>query len=52
VFELYAVERFSKEAVVRIHNIPPEQVPAIADKVRAQVQEEIGSGATERRKAS
>jgi RNA polymerase sigma factor (sigma-70 family) len=52
VFELYAVEGFSKEAVARIYYIPPEQVPAIADKVRAQVQEEIGSGATERRRAS
>ena len=41
VFELYVIEGFPKEAVARIYYIPPEQVPAIAEKVRAQVQKEI-----------
>jgi RNA polymerase sigma factor (sigma-70 family) len=52
VFELYVVEGFPKESVARIYGIPPEQVQAIADKVRAQVQQRIGAGATERKKAS
>ena len=52
VFELYVNEGFSKEAVARIYNIPPDQVTAIVDKVRAQVQEEIRTGATETKKAS
>ena len=52
VFELYVIEGFSKEAVARIYNISPEQVTTIADKVRAQVQEEIRTGATESKKAS
>ena len=52
VFELYVIEGFPKEAVARIYDIPPEQVPAIADKVRAQVQKEIRTEATARKKAS
>ena len=52
VFELYVIEGFPKEAVARIYDIPPHQVPAIADKVRAQVRKEIRTEATERKKAS
>ena len=52
VFELYVIEGFPKEAVARIYDIPPEQVPAIADKVRVQVLKEIRTEATKRKKAS
>jgi RNA polymerase sigma factor (sigma-70 family) len=51
VFELYAVEGFPKESVAKIYNIPPDQVPAIAEKVRKQVQESIAP-APETKKAS
>lgn len=41
VFELFAVEGFSKEAVARICNISPDQVRRIASKVREQLLGEI-----------
>jgi RNA polymerase sigma factor (sigma-70 family) len=42
VFDLFAMEGFSKEAVARIANVPAEEVPRIAQRVRAQVLREIG----------
>ncbi len=41
VFELFAMEGFSKEAVARILNVAPEEVPHIVDRVKAQVLREI-----------
>jgi RNA polymerase sigma factor (sigma-70 family) len=41
VFELFAVERFSKEEVAKIYDVPPDEVPRIADKVREQLLREI-----------
>ncbi len=41
VFELYGVEGFSKEETAKISNTPADEVPRIADKVRAQIYREI-----------
>lgn len=41
VFELYVVEGFSKEETARISDTPPDEVPRIAEKVRAQIHREI-----------
>jgi len=41
VFELFVIEGFSKEAVAKIYHIPPDEVPRMADKVKAQVLREI-----------
>jgi RNA polymerase sigma factor (sigma-70 family) len=43
IFELFVVEGFSKEAVARIMNVSPEEVPHIAERVKAQVRREIGT---------
>ena len=41
VFELFVVEGFSKEAVARISNVSPEEVPRIAQRVKEQVVQEL-----------
>jgi RNA polymerase sigma factor (sigma-70 family) len=41
VFELFAIEGFSKDAVARISGVSPEEVPRIVERVRAQVLREI-----------
>lgn len=41
VFELFAVEGFPKEAVAKIANVTPAELPKIAEKVKAQVRQEI-----------
>jgi RNA polymerase sigma factor (sigma-70 family) len=43
IFELFVVEGFSKGAVARIMNVSPEEVPHIAERVKAQVRREIGT---------
>jgi DNA-directed RNA polymerase specialized sigma24 family protein len=43
IFELFVIEGFSKEAVARIMNVSPEEVPHIAERVKAQVRREIGT---------
>jgi RNA polymerase sigma factor (sigma-70 family) len=43
VFELFAIEGFSKDAVARISGVSPEEVPRIVERVRAQVVREIQS---------
>jgi RNA polymerase sigma factor (sigma-70 family) len=40
-FDLFAIEGFPKEDVAKIVNIPPNEVPRIAQQVRAQVLREI-----------
>jgi RNA polymerase sigma factor (sigma-70 family) len=56
VFDLYVVEGFSKEEVAKILNIPAEQVPKIAERVRAQVRRDLaaqrGEGTIAEKKAS
>ena len=37
IFDLFVMEGFPKEAVARIANIPPDEVPRIVERVRAQV---------------
>lgn len=37
IFELFAVEGFPKEAVARIANVSPDEVPRIVQKVRAEI---------------
>ena len=51
VFDLYAIEGFSKEEVGKILRIPPENVARIADEVIEQVRHEI-STEPDQRKAS
>jgi RNA polymerase sigma factor (sigma-70 family) len=51
VFDLYAIEGFSKEEVGKILSIPPENVPRIANEVIEQVRHEI-STEPDQRKAS
>jgi RNA polymerase sigma factor (sigma-70 family) len=41
VFELFAVEGFSKEAVARIANISPDEVTRIVERVKEQIRREI-----------
>ena len=41
VFELFAIEGFSKQAVARITKVPADEVPRIANKVRAQIAQEL-----------
>jgi RNA polymerase sigma factor (sigma-70 family) len=48
VFDLYVVEGFSKEEVAKILNIPAEQVPKIAERVKAQVRKELEGQRAER----
>jgi RNA polymerase sigma factor (sigma-70 family) len=43
VFDLYAVEGFSKEEVAKILNIPAEQVAKIAERVKAQVRRDLAA---------
>ena len=43
VFELFAMEGFSKDEVGKILNIPADDVPRIADKVRSQVRHALES---------
>jgi RNA polymerase sigma factor (sigma-70 family) len=56
VFDLYAVEGFSKEEVAKILNVPADQVPQIVERVKAQVREQLGAqygeGTIVERKAS
>jgi RNA polymerase sigma factor (sigma-70 family) len=56
IFELFAVEGLSKEAVAKILNISPDEVPRMVEKVRSQVLNEVKTGPTEetgaRKKAS
>jgi RNA polymerase sigma factor (sigma-70 family) len=51
VFELFAVEGFSKEEVAKIYNVPPDEVPRIADRVREQLLREI-EGQHDQKRAS
>jgi RNA polymerase sigma factor (sigma-70 family) len=51
VFDLYAIEGFSKEEVGKILRIPPENVPPIANHVIEQVRQQI-SAEPDQRKAS
>lgn len=37
IFELFAVEGFPKEAVAKIANVSPDQVPGIVQKVRSEI---------------
>jgi RNA polymerase sigma factor (sigma-70 family) len=48
LFDLFAIEGFPKEDVARIANIPPNEVPRIAQQVRAQVLREITEPQTQR----
>jgi len=41
VFELFAIEGFSKDAVARIYNISPEEVTQIVERVRSDVLREL-----------
>jgi RNA polymerase sigma factor (sigma-70 family) len=43
VFDLHVVEGFSKEEVGKILSIPADQVPKIADRVKAQVRKDLGA---------
>jgi len=43
-----AIVGFSKEAVAKIYHIPPDEVPRMADKVKAQVLREIKTEPGER----
>jgi RNA polymerase sigma factor (sigma-70 family) len=54
VFELFVIEGFSKEAVARIVNVPPDEVARLAEKVEAQVLRELTTerGVKEKQKAS
>jgi RNA polymerase sigma factor (sigma-70 family) len=54
VFELFVIEGFSKEAVAKIVNVPPDEVPRLAEKVKAQVLRELTTerGGKEKQKAS
>jgi DNA-directed RNA polymerase specialized sigma24 family protein len=53
VFELFVIEGFSKEAVAKIVNVPPDEVPRLAEKVKAQVLHELtAEGAQDKQKAS
>jgi RNA polymerase sigma factor (sigma-70 family) len=47
-FDLFAIEGFPKEDVAKIVNIPPNEVPRIAQQVRAQVLRQITDPQTER----
>jgi RNA polymerase sigma factor (sigma-70 family) len=47
VFELFAVEGFSKDAIATISNVSPEDVTPIVDRVRTQVLREIESSRAE-----
>jgi RNA polymerase sigma factor (sigma-70 family) len=46
VFELFAMEDLSKDDVGKILNIPADEVPRIAEKVRAQVRRALESSST------
>jgi RNA polymerase sigma factor (sigma-70 family) len=54
VFELFVIEGFSEEAVAKIANVPPDEVPRLAEKVKAQVLRELTTerGVKEKQKAS
>ncbi len=41
VFDLYGIEGLPKESVARIANVPPEEVPGIAERVREYVLREV-----------
>jgi RNA polymerase sigma factor (sigma-70 family) len=41
VFQLFSLEGFPREAVAAICNVPPDEVPRLAERVRLQVLREI-----------
>jgi RNA polymerase sigma factor (sigma-70 family) len=51
VFDLFAIEGLPKESVAKIVNIPPDEVPRIAHRVKAYVLREVNAerGSTERK---
>jgi RNA polymerase sigma factor (sigma-70 family) len=49
VFELFAVEGFSKEEVAKIYDVPPDEVPRIADRVREQLLRELEAPQSEKK---
>jgi RNA polymerase sigma factor (sigma-70 family) len=53
VFDLFAIEGLPKESVARIANVPADQVPTTAERVKARVLREVDSQLGDvRRKAS
>ena len=51
VFDLFAIEGLPKESVAKIVKTSPDEVPRIAERVKANVLREIdsGRGSTERK---
>jgi RNA polymerase sigma factor (sigma-70 family) len=47
IFELYAVEGFSKDEVAKIADVSPEMVPEIVEQVRAEVRRALQGGSKE-----
>jgi DNA-directed RNA polymerase specialized sigma24 family protein len=55
VFDLFLLEGFSKEVVAQISHVSPDEVPRIAERVRAHVLREIRkqpAGVPQQEKAS